>query len=60
MIIDGTYVKLAINHYKQLGIENVECQLLIWLDPTWINSIYSDILIPTLIERKLELNEQEY
>lgn len=60
MTIDTTYVEQAMAHYKQVALPTVEKLLEAWLDDTWSGSPYRDVLVPTLIERKLELNEQEY
>jgi hypothetical protein len=60
MTIDTTYVKQAIKHYRGVELPTVEKLLYAWLDDTWSSSPYRDVLVPTLIQRKLELNEQEY
>lgn len=54
-----TPLTIAIAHYKKLSIEEIEKNLSVWLDEAWSKSPYKDILVPYLILRKLEINEQE-
>lgn len=60
MISINPYLEQAISHYKSLDLLHVESLLEDWLDISWSKSPYRDVLIPTLIGRKLELNEDEY
>lgn len=53
-------LQTTINAYKNMPEEYLEVLLDSWLETTWAKSPYRDILVPFLIQRKLELNEAEY
>jgi len=55
-----SYLQIAVDYYKKVDMEALENILSLWLSVEWQNSPYIDILTPVLIQRKLELNEEEY
>jgi len=50
----------AVINYSKLPLNDVEALLKIWLSDAWQKAQFRDILTPVLIQRKLELNEEEY
>jgi len=53
-------IQLVINQYLNFSLEMSEQALDTWLNGDWDKAQFRDLLIPYLIQRKLELNEEEY